>query len=74
MTTANMTFIFLATTILSFICFVSNNYQCRRLLIVIIKEYDFKEATLSSFDYTEAIYSAGNDVVVSETPIMKATM
>ena len=72
MTTANMTFTFLATTILSFIFFVSNNYQCRRLLIVIIKEYDFKEATLSSFEYSEGISREG--CRVRETPIMKATM
>ena len=46
MKTVTITFIALATTVLPFIHFVSNNYQYRRLLIVMIKGYDFKEATL----------------------------
>lgn len=46
MKTVTITFIALATTVLPFINFVSNNYQYRRLLIVMIKGYDFKEATL----------------------------
>ena len=63
MTTANLIFIFLATTMLLFIYVVSNNDQYSLLLIVIIKGYDFKEAILSSFDSTYAIYQAGKDVV-----------
>ena len=48
---------------LLFIYVVSNNDQYSLLLIVIIKGYDFKEAILSSFDSTYAIYQAGKDVV-----------
>ena len=42
---------------------VSNNEQYSLLLTVIVKGYDFKEAILSSFDSTDAIYQAGKDVV-----------
>ena len=73
MTTVTITFISLATAILSFNYVVSNNYQYRRLLIVIIRGYDFKEATLSSFDSTDAIYQVGEDLVGRKTPIMKPT-
>ena len=59
-------------SILSFICRY-NNYPYRHFLIVMIKRYDFKEATLSSFDSTDAIYQAGEDVVGRETPIKKPT-
>ena len=74
MKTVTITFISLATTVLSFIYVVSNNYQYSRLLIVIIKGYDFKEATLSSFDSTDDIYQAAKNVVGRETPILKPTM
>ena len=40
---------------LSFIYAVSNNYQYRRLLIVVIKGCDFKGTSMSSFDSTDAI-------------------
>ena len=73
MTTANVTFIFLPTTILLFIYVVSSNFQYRRLSIVIIKGYGSKETPLSSFDSTGAIYQAGKDVMGRDTPIMKAT-
>ena len=53
---------------MSFIC-CYNNYLYRHFLIVIIKRYDFKEATLSGFDSTDGIYQAGEDVVGRETPI-----
>ena len=59
-------------SILSFICRY-NNYPYRHFLIVIIKRYDFKEATLSSFDSSDGIYQAGEDVVGRETPITKPT-
>ena len=59
-------------SILSFIC-CYNNYQYRRFLIVIIKGYDFKEATLSSFDSTDGIYKAVEDVMGLETQITKPT-
>ena len=59
-------------SILSFICRY-NNYQYRRFLIVMIKGYDFKEATLASFHSTDGIYQAGEDVVGRETPTTKPT-
>ena len=57
---------------MSFICRY-NDYQYRRFLIVIIKRYDFKDETLSSFDSTDGIYQAEEDVVGRETPITKPT-
>ena len=71
MTIVTITFISLATTILPFIYAVSNNYQYHRLLIVVIKGYDFKGTALSSFDSTGAIYQAGEDVVGREMPTIK---
>ena len=65
---------FVSNNSIVFIYVVSNNYQYRRLLIVIIKGYDFKEATLSSFDSTDDIYQAAKNVVGRETPILKPTM
>ena len=65
MTTVTITF-------MSFICRY-NDYQYRRFLIVIIKRYDFKYETLSSFDSTDGIYQAEEDVVGRETPITKPT-
>ena len=65
MTTVTITF-------MSFICRY-NDYQYRRFLIVIIKRYDFKDETLSSFDSTDGIYQAEEDVVGRETPITKPT-
>ena len=65
MTTVTITF-------MSFICRY-NDYQYRRFLIVIIKRYDFKDETLSSFDSTDGIYQAEEDVVGRETPITKLT-
>ena len=73
-TTVTITFIWLATAILSFIHVVSNNYQYRRLLIVITKGYDFKGRTLSSFDCIDAIYQGGEDVVGREMPIIYYTI
>ena len=65
MTTVTITF-------MSFICRY-NDYQYSRFLIVIIKRYDFKDETLSSFDSTDGIYQAEEDVVGRETPITKPT-
>ena len=59
-------------SILPFICRY-NDYQYRGILIVVIKRYDFKDETLSSFDSTDGIYQAGEDVVGRETPITKPT-
>ena len=59
-------------SILSFICRYIN-YQYRRFLIVIIKGYDFKEVTLASFDSTDGIYQAREDVEGRETPTTKPT-
>ena len=64
----------LATTVMSFIYAVSNRYQYRCLLIVVIKGYDFKETALSRFDSVDAIYQVGEDVVGRETPFMKPIM
>ena len=59
-------------SILSFICRYIND-QYRRFLIVIVKGYDFKEMTLASFDSTDGIYQAGEDVAGRETPTTKPT-
>ena len=56
MITVTIAFISLATKTLPFIYAVSNNYQYRRLLIVVIKGYDFKGITLTRFEFTDAIY------------------
>ena len=71
MTTVIIAFISLA--MLSFIYAVNNNYQYRRSLIVVIKGHGFKGTTMSSFDSTDTIHQAGEDVAGRETPIMNPT-